>query len=313
MNDLDLEGIPLPNMVWTRTKYKPSQVTQFISLMQNNKCKVPKTAKETGYKPASEVKIKRNNVKITEEHSQFIEEYVNEHPTCIVKDVTGLLRSTFNDIVINESTIYSHITKNLEFTLTHTQPRMVGHFKRKCVFVDESGFKKNMVRPVAWSKKGTTTEVEVQPDGVNLTGRKRQKAAVVKRDPPHGTNSSHFLLFVEGISTLFNKPGLQNMYIVVDNAGIHKKPEVLQKEARKTPLQNNEILADRIEEAARIVSVENCRGWTRHSYNQPYNKEGLLPARKDSTNEERHCQRGKTYQGPVLSSGTPSHCPTSAS
>lgn len=85
------------------------------------------------------------------------------------------------------------------------------------------------------------------------------------------------------------------MYIVMDNAAIHKTPEVLQatrghghtalflfpyspflnlieecwakikKEVCKIPLTNNEIIADHIEEAAKTVTVENCRGWIRHS------------------------------------------------
>jgi hypothetical protein len=73
------------------------------------------------------------------------------------------------------------------------------------------------VHPVAWSKKGTPTEVEVQPEGINLSilgrlsvygliaasqqvlkpnSRKKQKIAGIKRSLPHGINSSHFLLFV---------------------------------------------------------------------------------------------------------------------
>ncbi|KAI8884058.1 hypothetical protein K501DRAFT_183130, partial [Backusella circina FSU 941] len=43
-------------------------------------------------------------------------------------------------------------------------------FRKKCVFVDESGFLRNMVRPVAWSKKGETSEVEIPTQqGTNLS------------------------------------------------------------------------------------------------------------------------------------------------
>ncbi|KAI8380341.1 hypothetical protein BD560DRAFT_316980, partial [Blakeslea trispora] len=34
---------------------------------------------------------------------------------------------------------------------------------------------------------------------------------------------------------------------------------------RKTPLAKNEMIADRIEEAAKAVTAKNCRGWIRHS------------------------------------------------
>jgi transposase len=85
------------------------------------------------------------------------------------------------------------------------------------------------------------------------------------------------------------------MYIVMDNAAIHKTPDVLRaihehghtplflppyspmlnpieecwakikQEVRKTPLAKSEIIADRIEEAAKKITKENCRGWVRHS------------------------------------------------
>lgn len=155
--------------------------------MQNTNIKLPKAAKEAGisydmaykfnkewianegtllpgYKLASEVKRKGNNVKITEENSQFIEDYIEEHPTCIVKNVTKHLCTTFEGLSIDELTVYHHITEQLEFTLTRTQPRLAARnyddtkeqrrqsvkylsennidYKRKCVFVDESGCKK---------------------------------------------------------------------------------------------------------------------------------------------------------------------------
>ena len=37
MEEIDLEAIPSSNMIWTPTKYKPKDVAQFISLLQNKK------------------------------------------------------------------------------------------------------------------------------------------------------------------------------------------------------------------------------------------------------------------------------------
>ncbi|KAI9243263.1 hypothetical protein BDA99DRAFT_416859, partial [Phascolomyces articulosus] len=82
------------------------QVAHFISLIQNKNLKVKDAAKEAmiessaaykflkewkkgggntlpGYIPASELKPKQNHFKLTDEHSEFIETYVEEHPTCI--------------------------------------------------------------------------------------------------------------------------------------------------------------------------------------------------------------------------------------
>ncbi|KAI8888416.1 hypothetical protein K501DRAFT_141539, partial [Backusella circina FSU 941] len=81
------------------------------------------------------------------------------------------------------------------------------------------------------------------------------------------------------------------MYIVIDNATIHKTPDVLQAirdnghiplflppyspflnpieecwskiktKVRKSPLQKNEILATRIQEAAKTISAKDCKGY----------------------------------------------------
>lgn len=51
--------------------------------------------------------------------------------------------------------------------------------------------------------------------------------SVTKRSLPHRTNVSHFLLFIEEITIVLNRLRLHSMYSVMDNATIHKVPEVL--------------------------------------------------------------------------------------
>ncbi|CDH61598.1 hypothetical protein RO3G_03680 [Lichtheimia corymbifera JMRC:FSU:9682] len=281
-----------------------------------------------------------NNRKLNDEHSRFLEEYVEQHPTCYVKDAMDELCKEFTNLSINHSTVYRHLTDKLSFTLTRTQPRVAERnsedtleqrrqfvqsiieqsidFQRKCVFIDESAFVKNMVRPVAWSKKGTPATVTVPTiRGTNLsiigcisfyglialsqqvpgtTGSKKRKLVDGKESGlPHGTKSSHFLLFVEQVAYVLNKHGLHNMYIVMDNASIHKTKQVLdairkhnhvplflppyspflnpieecwakiKKQVRKTPLSSNDSLATRIQVAAKTVNAKDCRGWIRHS------------------------------------------------
>ncbi|KAG2221016.1 hypothetical protein INT45_009265 [Circinella minor] len=214
MEELGLDGVPPSKMIWTSVKYKPSQVAQFISLMQNKNYKFSKAAKETGiaydaaykfnkqwkenegtvlpdYKLALEVKTKRNNVKIIDEQSKFIEDYVEAHPTCT-------------------------------FTLTRTR---LGTAVRNSEDTKEQrrhGLKKNIVRPVGWSKKRTPAEVEVRPKGTNL--------------------SILGYISVDGLITLSQQvPKLngRKKQKVADNAAI-----------RKTPLTKSEIIVGRIEEAA---------------------------------------------------------------
>ncbi|RCH98736.1 hypothetical protein CU097_015363, partial [Rhizopus azygosporus] len=183
----------------------------------------------------------------------FIDNYVENHPTCIVKDVIDCLCAAFDDLTINESNVYRHISDKLQFTLTRTQPRIAERnsedtIEKQNAFLWMKVDLKKMVRPVGWSKKGTPVEVEVQQEGTNLSilgcmsangliavsqqvpkskGYKKQKIAGTKRTLPHDTKSSHFLLFVEEMASTLIKLGLHNMHIVLDNATIHKIEEVV--------------------------------------------------------------------------------------
>ncbi|KAG0734926.1 hypothetical protein G6F62_005441 [Rhizopus arrhizus] len=99
IEEFELGLARLPAMVWTPTKYKPSQMAGFISLIQNHNFKISKAAVKAqiepksaykyhnewrangrtvlpGYKLAYEVKLKGNNIKLTENHSQYIDNYV---------------------------------------------------------------------------------------------------------------------------------------------------------------------------------------------------------------------------------------------
>lgn len=98
------------------------------------------------------------------------------------------------------------------------------------------------------------------------------------------------------MAAVLNKHGMHNMYIVMDNASIHKTQAVLdaiiknhghtalflppyspflnpieecwakiKAEVRKTPLKGKENLALRIQEAAQTVTAKDCQGWVRHS------------------------------------------------
>ncbi|RCI01309.1 hypothetical protein CU098_011928, partial [Rhizopus stolonifer] len=161
MEEIDLEATPLPNMIWTPTKYKPKDVAQFISLLQNKNLKVSKAAKEA----ASKVKRKGNNVKLTEENSQYLDAFIEKYPTFIVKDATESLCETFQGLTINESTVYRHITEKLEFTLTRTQARFVNRnsddtFEQRRQFIEdidamneENFYKKKDV--FSWMKVGS--------------------------------------------------------------------------------------------------------------------------------------------------------------
>ncbi|KAI8979832.1 hypothetical protein BDF20DRAFT_835793 [Mycotypha africana] len=175
-----------------------SKLLQFIALMQNRNLKIGDAATQSGFFQLLAISSSLNGRKtveqcclgtslplnkLYEEHSEYLDNYVTNNPTCVVKDVTASLVEAFEDLTISDSAVYRHLTNKLAFTITRTQPRVANRnsedsleqrrrfveelgerkvdYKDKCVFVDESGFLKNMVRPVAWSKRGTPAEVEV--------------------------------------------------------------------------------------------------------------------------------------------------------
>jgi transposase len=108
-----------------------------------------------------------------------------------------------------------------------------------------------------------------------------------KRGLPHGTNSTHFLLSVEEVAFALNKLDLHNMYTIMDNISIHKAIGILKtlrdnehtalflpqhspflnpieecwskvkSEVHKTSLAKSEMMADRIEEAAKKVTIKD--------------------------------------------------------
>ncbi|ORX57657.1 hypothetical protein DM01DRAFT_1284262, partial [Hesseltinella vesiculosa] len=133
-------------LVWTCTKYTPKEVGQLIALWKNDGLKIIEAARIArigdsaaysfirqykkngdilpGYKRVSEVKKNMKNQKLNEEHSQFLEDYVEQNPTCIIRDATAALCNAFRGLTIHESTVYRHITEKLSISLTRTQPRV---------------------------------------------------------------------------------------------------------------------------------------------------------------------------------------------
>ncbi|CAO3659774.1 unnamed protein product [Rhizopus stolonifer] len=78
---------------------------------------------------------------------------------------------------IGDSAVHRHITEKLKFILTRTQTRVTERNSKSTIelrrqsveHIDETGFKKNMMRLVAWSHKETSAEAEVLcTDSVNL-------------------------------------------------------------------------------------------------------------------------------------------------
>ncbi|KAI9248579.1 hypothetical protein BDA99DRAFT_446133, partial [Phascolomyces articulosus] len=98
--------------VWTSREYKPEQIAQFIALILNENKKIAPAARKSfkkkrgtvlsSYKARSEVKSRGNNMKLKADHSQFLEGYVEQKPTCIIKDATTTLCYHFQGLTALE-------------------------------------------------------------------------------------------------------------------------------------------------------------------------------------------------------------------
>lgn len=110
-----------------------------------------------------------------------------------------------------------------------------------------------------------------------------------------GTRAIHFLEFLDGVLTSLDQNGMTGRYIVMDNTTIHKTDEIrnyvqergykaaylppyspflnpieefwakVKAGIRRDCLTVKDNLSERITEAAKLVTIEDCQGYIRHS------------------------------------------------
>ncbi|KAG2195256.1 hypothetical protein INT47_007985 [Mucor saturninus] len=110
-----------------------------------------------------------------------------------------------------------------------------------------------------------------------------------------GTRSSHFMSYLNSMMDCLDRNGLQGYYLVMDNAPIHKPIEIralieergykcvylppyspflnpieefwskVKSGIKRNPLDTGDHLTPRIMESVTNVTLQDCRGWIRHS------------------------------------------------
>lgn len=196
-----------------------------------------------------------------------------------------------------------------------------------CIFIDEAGFNMHIRRNFGRSKRGVPTKVVVPSNRgitvtiigaicekrvIDLTLRKpkavqKSKTSNKKRKRENGdavatevnarvgTRAEHFLQFVSGVMDTLDARGMTGQYLIMDNATIHKCPDIQQRIAdrgykaaylppylpflnpiesfwakvkagvRRDCLTATDVLSERIIESVKQVTVTDCQGWIRHS------------------------------------------------
>lgn len=121
---------------------------------------------------------------LTEKHSKFIIDLVDEHSTTTVAGIHELLLIEFPSLSVSPSAVYRHlrtscalsmkklekisVARNSEETLKKRKETILQwladkemDFENNCVFLDEAGFNLHMTRTRGWSKKGAPAKTTV--------------------------------------------------------------------------------------------------------------------------------------------------------
>ncbi|KAL7322216.1 hypothetical protein PS15p_212245 [Mucor circinelloides] len=231
-------------------------------------------------------------------------------------------------------------------------------WESNCVFLDEAGFNLHLRRNFGRSIRGKPARVIVPANrGVTITivgaicelgiidlSLKRPQAQIRKVARPKkrklqneevqtktmtvtgkvGTRTEHFLHFLSGVLDELDRNGMTGRYIVMDNAPIHKSPEVaktiesrgyrlaylppyspflnpieefwskVKAGVKRDTLTMNSNLSDRIVDSAKKVTVSDCQGWIRHS---PPRRKKVAEKVKFRKNLQKNVQKAKKAAG----------------
>lgn len=217
---------------------------------------VEKYVRDGTVEPKKRGGCRQKNIKIHEEHSQFIQDILDEDCTLTLGLMRDRLFEKFpllREQDLDPSTLYKHIIKNIGFTLKRTKPveekrntpstiakrkAYVDNmpidgvsYKTNCIFLDEAGFNSNLIRGEGWSRKGENSIVKTKTKrALNITilaaisyqGVESIQAKVV----PGGTTGHIFSQFVKSVIEALDRNNAAPHYFVMDGASIHKSAPV---------------------------------------------------------------------------------------
>jgi transposase len=131
--------------------------------------------------------------KLTECHSQFLIDYVDEHPTAVLLDIRTALYEAFPELSISISALHRHLIQKCKLTLKklvklpaarnsdrvlklrrerieewEANPEL--DYRKNCVFIDEAGFNLHTQRNYGRSRKGTPAKgIVPTAKGITIT------------------------------------------------------------------------------------------------------------------------------------------------
>ena len=128
--------------------------------------------------------------KLTEPHSRFLVDYVDEQPTAVLSDIRRNLCEAFRGLSISISALHRHLVEKCKLTLKTTKlpaarssDRVLKQRKerieeweaipeldygRNCVYIDVAGFNLHTQRNYGHSRKGTPAK-SIVPTAKGIT------------------------------------------------------------------------------------------------------------------------------------------------
>jgi hypothetical protein len=133
--------------------------------------------------PIKEMKKRGRKKILTDEHTAFIINYLDENPITTLDGLSKSLFKEFGGLKLANSTLYNHIQKECRYSLKRARKMMdkknaeqtldkrelfakewiekEEEFMYRSVFIDEAGFNLHTIRNVAWSKIGQNANVSI--------------------------------------------------------------------------------------------------------------------------------------------------------
>ncbi|KAG1092200.1 hypothetical protein G6F42_019259 [Rhizopus arrhizus] len=209
---------------------------------------VEKYVRDGTVEPKKQRGCRQKNIRIHQEHSQFIQDILDEGCTVTVGFMRGKLFEQFPQLQeqgLDPSTLYKHIVKHIGFTLKRTKPveekrndpttiaRRKAYvdnmpidgvsYKTNCIFLDEAGF------------NATLLEVKDGENSVVKTKTKRALNVIIRaaisyqgvesiqaKVAPGGKTGQIFSQFVKGVMEALDMNNSAPHYFVMDDASIHR-------------------------------------------------------------------------------------------
>jgi len=194
------------------------------------------------------------NRTLFEKHTTFLIDFWEAKPSATLTEACDALALKFDGLRITQSGLRKHAIKHCQLTLKKLEKLPAARASERipnldylssCVFLDEAGFNMHLRRGFGWSKKVTPAKTVIPTQkGVNITilgaicefgvvclKLRKPVACVSNKEGKKvkgviGTRTTDYVAFIDSVMDILDQRGMKGRYLVMDNAPIHKSPNI---------------------------------------------------------------------------------------